>query len=70
MRGYDEVTGAARRAGAVGATLSGSGSTLVAVAPTERAPAVQAAMAQAWQSIGVVTETFRVTKPVSGYEVA
>jgi homoserine kinase len=70
VRGYDEVTTAARRAGAFGATLSGSGSALVAVAPAERAGAVQAAMAQTWQGMGVITETFRVTKPVSGYEVA
>ena len=70
VRGYDEVTAAARAAGAFGATLSGSGSTLVAVASAERAPAVEAAMAQAWRGIGVTVETFRVTRPVSGYEVA
>src|SRR6266699_1470795 len=70
VRGYDEVTTAARRAGAFGATLSGSGSTLVAVAPAERAGAVQAAMAQTWQGMGVTTETFRVTEPVTGYKVA
>ena len=70
VRGYDEVTAAARAAGAFGATLSGSGSTLVAVASAERAPAVEAAMAQAWRGMGVTVETFRVTRPVSGYEVA
>ena len=47
-----------------------AGSTLVAVAPAERAGAVQAAMAQTWEGMGVITETFRVAKPVSGYEVA
>ena len=70
VRGYDEVTAAARAAGAFGATLSGSGSTLVAVAAADRAPAVEAAMAQAWRGMGVTVETFRVTRPVSGYEVA
>ena len=70
VRGYDEVTAAARTAGGFGATLSGSGSTLVAVAAADRAPAVEAAMAQAWRGMGVTVETFRVTRPVSGYEVA
>src|SRR6266853_1655156 len=35
--GYDEVTGAARQAGAYGATLSGSGPTIVAVVRAHRA---------------------------------
>jgi len=70
VTGYDAVTAAARGAGAFGATLSGSGSTLVAVATPGHAAAVEAAMAQAWRSAGVATETFRVTRPVSGYEVA
>jgi homoserine kinase len=70
MRGYDEVTEAARAAGAYGATLSGSGSTIVAVGSATSAPAVEAAMAQAWRALGVTAATFRVARPAAGYEVA
>ena len=69
LRGYDDVTGAAKAAGAYGATLSGSGSTLVAVGPAATAPAVEAAMAQAWRGRGVKVDTFRMARPASGYEV-
>lgn len=70
MRGYDEVTAAARAAGAYGATLSGSGSTIVAVGTASCAPAVGAAMAQAWRARGVTATTFHVARPAAGYEVA
>ncbi|HUL50595.1 MAG TPA: homoserine kinase [Gemmatimonadales bacterium] len=70
ITGYDQVTGAAVRAGAFGATLSGSGSTLVAVAPAAQAGAVETAMARAWQAIGVTVETFRMTRPAGRYQVA
>jgi homoserine kinase len=70
VRGYDEVTAAARAAGAFGATLSGSGSTIVAVGPAACAPAVEAAMAQAWRGRGAAAETFSVTRPAGGYEAA
>jgi len=46
--GYDEVTSAARQAGAYGATLSGSGPTLVAVVAADRVRAVGDAMVRAW----------------------
>jgi homoserine kinase len=69
IRGFDEVTAAARAAGAFGATLSGSGSTLVAVAPAARATAVEAAMGDAWRAGGVTAETFQVPHPAGGYEV-
>ena len=69
VRGYDEVTGAARTAGAFGATLSGSGPTLVAVAPAVRAQAVGDAMRRAWDKLGVQTETFHVTRPAGRYEI-
>lgn len=69
VRGYDAVTAAATGAGAFGATLSGSGSSIVAVARTDEAAAVEAAMAAAWQAKGVVTETFHTGRRVRGYEV-
>jgi len=68
VRGYDEVTGAARQAGAYGATLSGSGPTLLALAPMGRARAVGAAMVRAWRDGGVVAETFSAERPAGGYE--
>ena len=68
--GYDAVTQAATQAGAFGATLSGSGSTLVAVAPAERGPAVEAAMTAAWRATGVRVESFRLGHAVGGYEVS
>jgi homoserine kinase len=70
IRGYDAVVGAAQRAGAYGATLSGSGSTLVAVAPAAAAPAVERAMAEAWRAQGVAVDTFRLPRPAGRYEVA
>jgi len=68
VRHYDAVVTAARGAGAFGATLSGSGSAIVAVAPFERAAAVEQAMARAWQDQGVAAETFGVARRVGGYE--
>src|SRR2546425_1082295 len=68
VRHYDAVVIAARGAGAFGATLSGSGSAIVAVAPFERAAAVEQAMARAWQEQGVAAETFGVARRVGGYE--
>ncbi|HXQ30257.1 MAG TPA: homoserine kinase [Gemmatimonadales bacterium] len=70
VRGYDAVTTAARGAGAFGATLSGSGSTLVAVAPAACGAAVEAAMTGAWRAEGVTVESFRLARPVGGYEVS
>ena len=60
--GYDRVTDAAITAGAVGATLSGSGSTVVAVVNTSAghsvAEAVGDAAVNAWRSVGVAAEAF------------
>src|SRR5213079_52936 len=53
VRGYDAVTAAARAAGAYGATLSGSGSSILAVTPAAAAPGVADAMAHAWRALGV-----------------
>lgn len=54
--GYDAVVAAAIAHGAYGATLSGSGSSIVAVAPPSSAAAVATAMCDAWREIGVVAE--------------
>jgi homoserine kinase len=56
--GFDEVCAAAKQAGAFGATLSGSGSTLVAVAPEACAHSVADAMCAAWKERGVEAEGF------------
>jgi len=68
VRGYTEVTDAARLAGAYGATLSGSGPTLVALAPLARAAAVGAAMVRAWRDCGVAAAAFHIDRPAGGYE--
>lgn len=60
--GYDDVVAAGRAAGAFGATLSGSGSSVVAVAPAERADQVAAAMAAAWSARGINASPF-VSEP-------
>jgi len=67
--GYDAVVAAAIAHGAYGATLSGSGSSLVAVAPASRAAAVAAAMCDAWRGIGVVAEALVSAGEVPGATV-
>jgi len=59
---YDDVVAAGRAAGAFGATLSGSGSSVVAIAPVERADQVAAAMAAAWSARGIYATPF-VSEP-------
>lgn len=70
VRGYEAVTGAARDAGAFGATLSGSGSGIVAIGLAERARAVERAMAAAWRALDVAALTFAATRSVGGYRVS
>lgn len=50
--GLDEVTRAARQAGAFGAALAGSGPSIVALAAPDRADAVGAAMVRAFHQAG------------------
>jgi homoserine kinase len=69
VEGYDAVTRAARRAGAFGATLSGSGSTIVAIAPSDLATSVAAQMAAAWKVLGVEAEPFVNPPSVGGASV-
>jgi homoserine kinase len=64
--GYDSVCGAAVAAGAFGATLSGSGSTLVAVAPERQAQGVAEAMRTAWEHQGVQADSFVNPSQVDG----
>jgi homoserine kinase len=55
---YTEVVAAACAAGAYGATLSGSGSTLLAIAEQKDVERVAEAMRQAFAQHGVVAESF------------
>ncbi len=68
--GYDELTAAAREAGAYGATLSGSGPTIVAVGSTDDAAVIGDTMVLAWRAMGIRAESFHMTRPAGGYEVA
>lgn len=53
IQGYDAVSDAAIIAGAYGMVISGAGPTLLALTDTAHALDVVAAMAQAWQKLGV-----------------
>ncbi len=67
--GYDAVVLAAQGAGAFGATLSGAGSAILAIAPRERSAPVGAAMITAWRAAGVDAELIRSAHPVPGASV-
>jgi len=67
--GYDAVVRAAQDAGAFGATLSGAGSAIVAVAPRERSAPVGAAMIAAWRQIGIEAELIKCPSTVAGATV-
>lgn len=69
VRGYDAVTAAAMEAGAIGATLSGAGSSILAIARSEKADDVGAAMARAWQATGVTATAFSSAQRVKGYHI-
>lgn len=69
VTGFDAVTGAARRAGAFGATLSGSGSTVVAIAPVEAASVVAVEMVAAWKVLRVDAELLVNPATVAGATV-
>ncbi len=56
---------AACAAGAYGATLSGSGSTLVAIAPQEAAERVADAMRERWSAEGVTADAFVQRRPAT-----
>ena len=65
VRGFDAVAAAAAAAGAFGTTLSGSGSTLVAVAPRMRIAGVAAAMERGWRDAGVDARAFVQRRPAA-----
>jgi homoserine kinase len=69
IEGFDAVTRAARRGGAYGATLSGSGSTIVAIAPAADAPDVAAQMVAAWKALRVEAESLVNPASVGGATV-
>ena len=69
IRGYDAVVAAAKRAGAYGATLSGAGSAILAIAPRERSAPVGVAMIAAWADQGVVADLIECRSPVGGASV-
>lgn len=70
VRGYGEVVGAAVEAGAHAATLSGSGSSIVALVPLPAAPPVAAAMGAAWAGLGVTASCFVTEPSVRGYTLS
>jgi homoserine kinase len=59
------VVAAAREAGAYGATLSGSGSSLVAVAPQSAVESVADAMLRCWKEYDVDAEAFVQRRPAA-----
>lgn len=63
---YERVVRAACGAGAFGATLSGSGSSLMAIAPRETAPIVARAMAEAWRGVSVPADAFAARVCLAG----
>ena len=64
--GMSEVVTAAIDAGAFGATISGSGSTLVAIAPGSSAARVAESMRDRWLALGVQAEAFVQRRPGPG----
>lgn len=69
VRGYDDVVRAAMTAGAFGATLSGSGSSLVAIAPAAHAAAVANGLVDAWRAFDVRAESLVSSGGVLGATV-
>lgn len=68
--GYDSIVNAAVNAGAFGATLSGSGSTMVAIAPQDIAARVGESMQAAWLAAGHNSEVILTNKMVGGAMLA
>lgn len=67
--GYDTVVAAARAAGAFGATLSGSGSAMLAIGRPETTSAIASAMAAIFAAQGHQAETMVTAGLVSGLEI-
>jgi homoserine kinase len=67
---YDAVVAAARGVGAFGATLSGSGSAILAICHRDAAQQTADAMRQAFALKGLTAETLLTTAPVPGYRIS
>jgi homoserine kinase len=67
--GMKKVFGAAVKAGAYGAALSGAGPSLIALTPADKAAAVSRAMQKAWQSSGVKSRAFTLDFDTKGARV-
>ena len=65
IAGMERVVAAALDAGAYGATLSGSGSSLVAIAPQGEIERVADAMRASWQGLGVEAESIVQRRPAT-----
>ncbi len=68
--GYDAVVAAARSAGAFGATLSGSGSAMLAIGRPEATSAIASAMAAIFAAQGHQADTLVTAGVVPGLEIA
>ena len=66
VRQYDIVVGEAEKAGAAAVVLSGAGPTMLAVATSQTAPAVELAMRGVLESVGVKCATLIMTGDAEG----
>lgn len=66
VKGFDDIVAAAKGAGAFGATLSGSGSSIAAIAPRARAAHVAEAMRAAWRAHDVTASALVSAPTVPG----
>jgi homoserine kinase len=69
LPGFDTVIAAAEATGAYGACLSGSGSTMLALAPSERADEVGVAMQEAFLEAGTPSRWWNLTADKAGARV-
>jgi homoserine kinase len=69
ISGYAAVERAAREAGAYGVVISGAGPTLLALAAPDVSTAVAAAMAEAWQELGIQPQVQALAIDESGAQV-
>ncbi|WP_448561580.1 homoserine kinase [Trichothermofontia sp.] len=67
--GYEAVQAAAREAGADGLVISGAGPTLLALTSPPQAAAVAAAMAAAWQGVGIQAMALPLAIAAQGTQV-
>ncbi len=68
IRGYEEVKASAMAQGAYGVAISGSGPTMIALCPKERAEETARSMAKEFASRGIACESY-VTRVGRGVEI-